>query len=201
MKRTVLASIAAVLATFALSAARPARAETPFGFERGMTVEQLREKLGVEQVREVEGRYLTPTAPRPNPSFESFGVWFDASGGLCAVLAMGKEYRVDASGELMRRTFDTYHQFFTKKWGAGVLLDKVAATGGAKTWMKALLDGDRLLGALWAPQNAPRLPPELAKVNLTARAVSPQKGQVVILYEFAGTEHCPLHDGQKVDAK
>ncbi len=178
--RVLLGTSVLALALVAL----PAEAG-PFGFEMGMTIEQVRRVVKLEPV-DGKGRFLARTAPKPHPAFEAYALAFSPTTGLAKVIALGKDIETKDTGLELRRAFDDLRQSLDAKYGNGERTDLLTAGSTMPSpswWMLKLNAGEQVLEGLWKASDLP-LPDNLRSILLRAEARSLSQGILVLSYEF-----------------
>jgi len=161
----------------------------PFGFENGMTKEQIIKLLGSESLVKVEGdTYQFRKAPQPNDRFEFYILTISPERGLLKVAAVSKDIETSVYGEELRQEFEEIKGGLTKTYGEGDTFDFLKAGSiwdEDKQWMMALLSRERELASAWQFS----IPTDHVTVLfLEARALSPERGYISISYEFEGFE-------------
>ena len=167
----------------------------PFGFERGMTKEQVIALVGQRAVEKVEDDQLVlKTAPRPHPDFNTYIVMISPERGLVKFSAVGKIIHTSRYGEEVKSAFDETQNLVIKSYGppahAYDLLKSGSIWKEPEDWMAGLAKEERGLLSFW--QFTPSIistnpsPSHLALVELKAHALSMEEGYLVLGYEFEG---------------
>jgi hypothetical protein len=164
----------------------------PFGFEKGMTREQVIKLLGKSAVRDGElssKDILTVlTAPKPHPGFAEYVLTISPRMGLVKVSAVGKTINTGDDGLDLRRTFDDVVEAISKKYGnpTGTTDHCNGGTGcdASEYWMMSLLDKNRSLRAFWTPPK--ERVAHVVAILVDAQAIELNKGFIGCFFEFEG---------------
>jgi hypothetical protein len=185
MKPVWLMVASGVLATVAFAQ----NTSGPFGLRKGMTQQQVIEIVGKSAVKETKGddtlRVLT--VPKPHPAFEFYSLIFSPTEGLLKITAYGNDIRTNGFGEKVHDSFseirgalsDTYE----KPDGDMDFLQSGSIWKEPEDWMMGLLKEERHLASIW--QNRP-LPNHIHDIEIEAKALSQEKGYIILTYEFDG---------------
>lgn len=96
----------------------------PFGFEYGMSKQQILHLLGKESLVKNEGDvYQFSTAPEPHPSFETYLVILPGNKGLIKLVAVSKPVETSVYGDQLRAEFDEIFTGLTTRYGKGEKYD------------------------------------------------------------------------------
>ena len=127
----------------------------PFGFERGMTREQIVKIVGKDAVMHdpKDAAYLLvlTTAPKPHSAFEKYILFISPAAGLLKVNAVGKTIECNAYGTDLKTSFNDVVSGVSKKYREPKILDAHTTElfKEPDQWMMALYDKDRVLEAFW----------------------------------------------------
>jgi len=164
----------------------------PFGFEKGMTREQIIQLVGKEAVSQQDKApsYILAlkTAPKPHPAFEEYILSISPKSGLLKLSAIGKTIDCDAYGTDLKTAFANIVSGVSKKYGPPEKTLDASTTDlfrEPQKWMMALYDKDRILESFW------KFEPTVNNIKVMmvrANATSSDKGYVVFAVEFAGFE-------------
>ena len=95
----------------------------PFGFTKGMTREQVIQRVGKEAVKKnTSGQpdvLVVSTAPIPNHVFESYLLIISPTHGLLKLSAIGADVATGDTGSELMSQFDTVVAAISSKYGAG----------------------------------------------------------------------------------
>lgn len=159
----------------------------PFGFEYGMSKEQIIKLLGSESLVKVDGdTYQFSKAPKPNDAFEFYMLTISPEKGLLKVAAVSKDIDTSVYGEELVRQFEEIDGALSKTYGEGETYDFLKAGSiwnKDRQWMMSLLSGERELASAWRfliPTD------HVTVILLQARALSPERGYFFVSYEFEG---------------
>ena len=109
---TVIAIPLVVAITFSpmLNASAEAGRAGPFGFEAGMSVEEVKKMVGEENVTRMEewegDVFRIGIVPRPHPLFESYLLYFCPKRGLVKLIAMSKPIHTSVYGTELKKRFE-----------------------------------------------------------------------------------------------
>lgn len=182
MKSTAVALLALALACSAL-------AQGPFGFERGMTREQVAQLVGGKPgTKNSDVVWRTDKSPIPNNHFEGFTLFISPTQGLLKIIAVGKDIETSDTGAELKSEFEAIHAGVNAKYGDGKNYD--ACNGGTgcsspSVWMLGLMEKNATLASFWSPSGKPN---HINLISLEARALRLNKGFCNLVYEFEGWE-------------
>jgi hypothetical protein len=185
MRRSVLFSMLFVLMLVQFSLA-----QGPFGFEKGMTREQIVQIVGkvavVHDANDAPYLLVLNTAPKPHSAFDQYILVISPKAGLLKVSAVGKTIECDSYGTDLKNAFEGVVSGISKKYG----LPKDTLDGSTtdlfhepKDWMIGLRHKDRVLEDFWKfeqPINNIRI------ILVEAQALTTEKGYVRVAAEFTG---------------
>ena len=180
---TVVALV--VMARVALSAAQ----EGPFGFERGMTKAQVERRVGPATPTSASDAWTFTTAPKPNPHFDFYVLFFSPTQGLLKVVGSGKDIETEDTGSALQSEFDVIVAGVKQTFGAPEHLfnfcnEDTMDCSDDTAWMLGLKEKNRTLSAYWNKRSAPVR--SVTMIDLEAKALGPHKGWCVLGYEFEG---------------
>ncbi len=162
----------------------------PFGFEKGMTREQIISLVGKDAVdtKGTHGDVLeVTTAPKPHSAFESYAMIVSPNKGLLKVMAIGKTIKTGDSGFEIRSAFNDISAGITQKYGKPFKTFDFCNGGVGCTdseyWMLALLQKNRTLAAFW---KSPELPNYVTAIDVSVYALSLNSGYLNCAFEFEG---------------
>lgn len=164
----------------------------PFGFEKGMTQQQIIQLVGSGAVDTKFSRNETlvlNTAPKPNPAFEKYMLLISPTQGLVKLVAIGTTIETGDSGVELQSAFADIVMGISQKYGSpskkyDVCSGNDTECSNSEFWMMSLKDKNRTLDALW-------LMKEPASNSVTGIAVDAQvaslhSGFMNVSFEFAG---------------
>lgn len=181
---------AAMGAPVSAAAERPP-STSPFGFEYGMTREQVISKLGRSAVKkDSDVNMVVSTAPNPHPDFESYVLAFSPQKGLLKVVALSKDIETSDDGSELRDKFSVFRSALAEKYGKPEK-DFDFCKGNeveceSRYYMMELMEKNRVLDSYWTLSGGNNLPIHLSTIAIEAKALSLNKGYVSIGYEFEG---------------
>lgn len=160
----------------------------PFGFEAGMTKEQIIAIVGGGAIKESTGdTTIFNNAPKPDPNFESYALRISPENGLLKIVAMSKNIDTNGFGNELKSTYKDIRAALAKIYGRPVhemdLLNNGSIWTGPEDWMTGLLKGDRIFGCNWI--DIP-LPNRITVIRIDATAKSKEIGYLYLTYEFEG---------------
>lgn len=163
----------------------------PFGFDYGMSKQQIIRLVGRDAVaKETEDTLELKTAPKPHSAFELYICVISPQKGLLKVGAIGVDVETSSSGFELRHSFDALEQALTDNYGTPEKTFDFLQAGSIwnepQDWMMGLLKHDRVLAYYWSPK--PGAIHHIESIGLEAKALSSEKGYIVLSYEFEGFE-------------
>jgi hypothetical protein len=154
-----------------------------------MTQEQVIQMVGKSAIKETKGddpQQLTLlTVPKPHAAFEMYSLLFSPKEGLLKLTAYGKDIRTNGFGEAVRDAFMEIRDAVANTYGQPETLDFVRSGSlwhEPEYWMMGLLKDERTLDAFWKKE----IPNGICDIDLEAKAMSTEKGFLVLSYEFDG---------------
>ena len=170
----------------------------PFGFDYGMSEEQIVKLLGSDSLMKVEGdTYYFSKAPKPDSSFEFYALTISPQKGLLKVTAVSKDIETNVYGDDLVRQFAEINHPLIKAYGEGEEFDFLKAGSiwsEDKQWMMALLRKEREFAHAWEfliPTD------HITVILLQAKALTPERGYISLSYEFEGFEQYLEADKEK----
>jgi hypothetical protein len=162
----------------------------PFGFEAGMTKEQIIKIVGDGAIKELSGDTLLLTnAPKADSNFESYALKISPENGLLKIVAMGKEINTNGFGNEVKSAFKDLKAVLAKIYGKPNhemdLIQNGSIWLGPDDWMTGLFKRERALACSWT--EIP-LPNNIRVMGLDAVAKSKEIGCLYLSYEFEGLE-------------
>jgi hypothetical protein len=188
MKSSLLVLFTLLVSLVSLAQDKPAAG--PFGFERGMTREQIVQIVGKDAVdaKSSTGNMMMVTkAPKSNPAFENYLLIISPTQGLLKLIAVGTTVHTGDSGMELKSAYEAVLAGVSQRYGSTEKqLDGCnGGTGctGNEYWMLGLYEKNRYLTALWTP-NSPGNSVKVVAVE--AHAANLNSGWVTVTYEFEG---------------
>jgi len=160
----------------------------PLGFDYGMTKDQIRKLVGDQAIVKSEGISMElKTAPKPYPGLEAYVLYFSPSKGLLKIVAIGKDISTSADGSDVRASFEKVQSALTINYGAPKdafdFLKAGSIWDDPHDFMMGLIKKDRVLSSDWLLTNRSD---HIDLIAVEARALSPEKGYLMLIYEFDG---------------
>ena len=91
----------------------------PFGFEYGMTKQQVIALVGQDAVKKTTADALeVTTAPKPHPAFESYILIISPARGLLKIVAIGNTIRTNPFGSEVQQGFATLQSLVVNNYGS-----------------------------------------------------------------------------------
>jgi len=184
----LLLSLLIVSAT-TLSAQQTFPTPKPFGFEAGMTREQVLKLVGKAAIADdsnPEGPIFN-TAPSPHPDFGMYSVVISPTHGIVKVIAIGNTIKTNDEGDELQAKFQEIESGLMAKYGPPtVTIDSVQGGDANKEpqyWMLMLSQGERTLEAIWNPKTGGG---SETGITLTAKAGGLNEGYIGLVYFFPG---------------
>jgi|SRR5271157_876430 len=174
----------------------------PFGFEKGMTQQQVIHLLG-KPMSSKGDHLMFSTAPKPHAGYAVYSLIFSPKEGLLKVVAGGHFIPTDDHGTELRDTFQDVVEGISRKYGKPrVLLDRCNASSEVdcedQHWMYALKENNRDLSAFWEPQSNAG---HVSTILVEAVAVDYSKGALQVSFEFTGWHEYATAQREKEDQK
>jgi hypothetical protein len=162
----------------------------PFGFDAGMTKEQIIKIVGDGAIKEFDGDTLIlNNAPNSDRDFESYALKISPENGLLKIVAMGKSINTNGFGNELKSAYKSLKAALVNIYGKPNHELDVISNGsiwlGPDDWMAGLLKKERFLTCSW--RDIP-LPNRIHVMGLDATAKSRELGCLYLTYEFEGLE-------------
>lgn len=184
MKKSVFICFYALFAIFSIFAG-------PFGLEKGMSYEQVKQACGGrEPVSVGENRYLIIPV-KQHPYFVRYVAWIDSKDGLNYIKAIGADISTNGYGLEVRSKYDSLEASLCKTYGKcdrTSILMPGSIWNDPDDWMKALEKKDRYLMTTWKNKDGANLPDDIVGIYLAASANSSSSGYICLEYEFSNHE-------------
>ncbi|MEI9969760.1 MAG: hypothetical protein WDM87_14475 [Terracidiphilus sp.] len=161
----------------------------PFGFDYGMSKQDVVKIVGKNAIVEDDGDMLTlSTAPKPHGDFDKYLLIISPEKGLLKIVAVGIDIDTSGDGTQLKDEFEKLRTALSANYGQPEHDFDFLHAGSIWTddqdWMMGLLKQDRSLASYWDAN--PALRPNFEGIALEAKALSSDKGYVVLSYEFDG---------------
>ncbi len=166
-----------------------ARNTGPFGFEKGMTPQQVIQLVGKDAVVKVDDNIITfKTAPKPHPNFTEYMLLFSPTDGLLKLLASTRPIQTGDAGSEVREVFNDIVNGVGQKYGPPTkAFDRCGGNDtecdNSQFWMLSLKDKNRTLIDFWevnTPINGVTL------IIVEAVALRVNSGYIQCSFEFSG---------------
>ena len=165
----------------------------PFGFESGMSREQIIKLVGASAIRKLPVSITDPnyfalsSAPIPNPAFETYALTVSPTQGLVKLSAIGVTLETGDTGAELQTAFHGVVSAISRKYGEAKVYDTCSGNStecdNAEFWMMSLKSKNRELVALWIlKQPVNGVTAIEAMVNYTTM----NSGYIDVQYEFIG---------------
>jgi hypothetical protein len=170
----------------------------PFGFDYGMTKQQVIAKVGKDAVLKDQDYFLrVSTAPKPDSAFEAYLLVISPKTGLVKIVATGKTIDTGAYGTELQVGFSSVRHALAAEYGAPTIdydfLQPDSKLGAPSDWTAGLLKKDRKLASAWdftTPRHKPAgvKDKHLTSILMEAKGLRKDAGWVDVSYEFQGFE-------------
>jgi hypothetical protein len=152
----------------------------PFGFEKGMTRDRVLKLVGKAAVE--GGLYdevlIVTTAPKPNPAFGSYHLYFSPKEGLLKVAAIGKPVKTESDAAQLTVAFNDVVTWVTQRYGPADT-DTISTSGD----MRSLLEKNRFQVKYWVDKQFPN---HVVSIAVESQALGINSGDVTCSFEFEG---------------
>ncbi len=173
-----------------VGATLPLWAEGPFGFEYGMSKEQVVHLIGKHAIKpynpKMPNLYMALKAPNPHPAFGGYLLVITPEKGLIKIKAYSYDIKTDGYGEAVKSRFHDIQEALEKKYGEGKNFDRLkdgSKLTDPKDWMETLDKKERGLATFWEFEK-PR--DHIEAILLEATTLDLNRGLVVLSYELEG---------------
>ena len=168
----------------------------PFGFDYGMTKEQVIAKIGAKNVIKDEGFILkVDAAPKPDENFEVFALLFSPEKGLLKIIATGKTLSTSGNGTELRVYFGAMRDVLARKYGSPTqtadFLQPGSNLDSPGAFTESLRLKQRVLACSWdvtaeKRKSAGAEADHMIGVILQAKALRRTAGWLELTYEYEG---------------
>jgi len=176
------------LSTLKLAGDQPS-APGPFGFQSGMTKQQVVAMLGEDALKpkSIANWFWSAKAPKQHPLFDHYELLISPKAGVVKVLALSKVIPTSAYGEVLQEQFSKIRDQVAKTYGKYETYDYLN-TGSIwkepRDWMKGLEKEERTLVCFWRRETGAELKNTVFEVRLEANALDETHGALVLTFEF-----------------
>jgi hypothetical protein len=189
MRRIIFLTLSASLLMASAQTGLPSA--TPFGIQKGMTLQQLK-SMGAVYDDKAKTWRLTKVAS-PNAAFEFYSIKATEKTGVCQVSGIGVTVTTNAYGEGIKRQFESLKAVLNQKYGKSSDYDYLKSGSiwdSPQYWMRSLEQGERSLNSYWDKEGGSNLPSNLSEIALLSGGLSSTEGFVNIRYRFDNYEVC-----------
>jgi hypothetical protein len=161
----------------------------PFGLAMGMKPTDFN---GLKKMPE-PGWYSTTEVPKPHSAFEEYALKFGSTTGLCRITAAGKAMTTNDFGTDLQTAFNEMEKRLKDLYGGNKrsdFLTEGSLLNKPEDFMRGLLRQARVLTSSWEAKHGSTLKENLKAIMLQAKALSNDKGHLLIVYEFQNVEEC-----------
>ena len=176
--------------------------EGPFGLKEGLLFADYNKGYNTTDNKSGQMLFETYEVPKPDKRFMHYQLAFDPDAGLCKIVAHGKTANVSPDGHQLRALFDKMVADLEKQYGPMTdsfdFVQTKSQLSAPEQWMQSLLARERILGGYWESGSRIRggngailkLPDQLVKVVVAARAFTEKTGAIKVEYEFTNYPQC-----------
>lgn len=176
----------------------------PFGFEWGMTKDQVIKLVGQRALKPDDGDpddLLTlTTAPKPHPNFEVYLLTISPQRGLVKLSAIGTTIATTRDGDTLKDRFNEISNTLRQTYGTPLSQYDFADSGSIwnqpEYWMMGLLKHERRLTTFWKLSEDPK---HIDMICLEAKALTTTTGYLILGYEFEGFNEYNTLKKEKAD--
>jgi hypothetical protein len=170
----------------------------PFGVSMGMKPTDFN---GLKKMSD-PGWYSTTEIPNPHSAFEEYALKFGSTTGLCRITAVGKAMTTNDLGTDLQTAFNEMEKQLKDLYGDNKrndFLTEGSPLNKPEHFMRGLLRQARVLTSSWEAKHGATLKENLKAIMLQAKALSDDKGYLLIVYEFQNVEECAQEPKAKED--
>ncbi len=159
----------------------------PFGFQVGMTIDEIKRVIGKGSVTKGDVNiYISTKAPKGHSLFESFLLTIDPTKGLVRLEAYSSTIVTSVYGRELKLMYSEIEEALTNNYGNCTSSYDFLRVGSIwrepREFMMALLKKERFLAAYWEGD----LKDDITNILLEGRALSRNTANVYVSYEFVG---------------
>ncbi len=185
--------IAVFALVLGLASIAPAQTpQGPFGFERGMSPEQVIKLVGQPFHVEDDEMFFS-MAPKPNDEFEDYLLTFSPTEGLLAVVAFGRDIQTGDDGDELQTAYHNTILGVESKYGPPDTDEPSTVCSGDDTecsnsqfWMMSLLDKNRVADSFWGLHQTGPYPNKVSTIVVSVMATDIHTGFIICGFSFAG---------------
>ncbi|HKW76804.1 MAG TPA: hypothetical protein VJN64_14835 [Terriglobales bacterium] len=180
------------------------QSDGPFGFQYGMTRQQVIDKLGKGAiVDDSDGHLAFNTAPNPHPDFSLYVVVFSPEKGLLKVSAISNDIVTAEDGAELKSKFHYIRDALIKKYGkAEQEFDFCKGNDvecQSQFYMMELQDKNRVLSSFWSTAHS-SLPGHIHTILVDTKSANLHSGYITLSYEFDGWDAFMAEQNKKRDS-
>ena len=156
----------------------------PFGIRSEMTMEELKQEVGQENIVSYENYYVLKKLPKDHPYFKYALVFYDEEYGIVKFTALGNPKYSNASGDQLKEHFEQISKSIESKYFYGKnhsFIKHKSKLTKKKDYMLSLLKEERVVKKIW---NEYMDDGDLELVELWAAAREEDKYTLFINYQF-----------------
>lgn len=164
----------------------------PFGMEKGMTLEAV-QRLGKFDPIDSKYVYRAKNLKSGHPDFELYSVIITPLSGLCKISLVSKDVETNSYGSELSSKYSELKGTLSGKYGPVKMEYDFLMSGSiwknSNEWMMSLRQKERTLAAFWDKKTS-SLNDSLSGISLEAKALSQNKGYIILSYEFDNIDAC-----------
>ena len=172
----------------AVAASLSSPSSGPFGFEKGMTKDQVIAMVGKSAVTTSSSdAMLLNTAPKPHPDFNEYVLLFSPQTGLVKVDGYGNTIETGDWGTELQTSFSNVVAAMSRKYGSPTKTMDFCIGNNVECenqyWMLSLQNKNRSLAAFWTTTTFPN---HVITIYVSANAKTLRSGNIRVSYELEG---------------
>jgi hypothetical protein len=159
----------------------------PFGFEMGMTLEEVAAACTEEPIPEAEKNVYMVKPRKSHPNFSIYTVSIDENVGLYNIQAFNIKIPTSVYGTQLKTFFQSVLESLERVYGKGAISDYLyrgSIWNEPRDWMMSLIKQERILLAVWENGGETNLPDDIERIVIAATALQEDTGSVFINYVF-----------------
>jgi hypothetical protein len=159
----------------------------PFGFEMGMTLEEVTAACTEEPNPMTEKNAYMVKPQKSHPSFSVYTVSIDENVGLYDIQALTINIPTSVYGTQLKTVFQSVLESLERTYGKGEVSDYLyrgSIWNEPRDWMMSLIKKERVLLAAWKKESETNLPDDIETIVIAATALGEDTGSVFINYVF-----------------
>jgi hypothetical protein len=179
MRRGILGIIFFNIAVFSFSG--------PFGFEMGMTLEEVAAACTEEPIPMTEKNVYVVKPQKDHPDFSVYTVSISENVGLYNIRAFNLDIPTSVYGTQLKTAFQSVLESLERVYGKGEVSDYLyrgSVWNEPRDWMRSLLKQERILLAVWKNEGETNLPDDIETIVIAATAIREDAGSLFINYVF-----------------